>query len=248
VVTRTRSAPAGALAVAGAALGLAGAHIGPAATWLPGVRGALSPALDGRGDPARVALTFDDGPDPRTTPHFLRALDELAVRATFFVLGSRLAAQPRLGARMAAEGHELAVHGWRHERPWFPRPRRDVQDLARTAELIAEVCGVRPVWYRPPYGILTGGRWNAARATGLRPVLWTAWGRDWTDAATPDSVRAEVGRTLRGGATVLLHDSDATGAPGSWRAALGALPLIVQDCRARGLSVGGLRDHGVPAR
>ncbi|WP_189885896.1 polysaccharide deacetylase family protein [Streptomyces xantholiticus] len=245
-MTHRKSGPAaGALA---AALAVAGAHIGPAATWLPGVRGALAPVFDGRGDPGRVALTFDDGPDPRTTPYFLRALDELSVRATFFVLGSRLAEHPRLGMRMAAEGHELAVHGWRHERPWWPRPWRDVRDLARTAWLITEVGGDRPLWYRPPYGILTGGRWNAARATGLRPVLWTSWGRDWTAVATPDSVRAEVNRTLRGGATVLLHDSDVTSAQGSWRAALGALPRIVADCRARGLSVGRLRDHGLPGR
>jgi peptidoglycan/xylan/chitin deacetylase (PgdA/CDA1 family) len=248
MVMPMNSGSTAALAVTGAALLAAGAHIGPAATWLPGVRGALAPVLDGRGHQDRVALTFDDGPDPGTTPHFLRALDELSVRATFFVLGSRLAQHPGLGRRMAAEGHELAVHGWCHERPWYPRPSRDVRDLARTADLVTEVSGDRPLWYRPAYGILTGGRWYAARANALRPVLWTSWGRDWTAAATPGSVRAELGRTLRGGATVLLHDSDAMSARGSWRAALGALAPVVEDCRVRGLSVGRLRDHGLPTR
>ncbi|GGQ08902.1 polysaccharide deacetylase family protein [Streptomyces roseolilacinus] len=232
---------AGAAAVAG----LAGWHVVPAATWLPGVRGALWPALDGRGDPGRVALTFDDGPDPGTTPLFLRALERLSVRATFFVLGERLERAPALGRLIVAEGHELAVHGWGHAPPWVPRPVREVREVARAAALVSDVAGCRPLWYRPPYGVLTGGRWAAARAAGLRPVLWSAWGRDWTADATPASVRAEVARGTRGGATVLLHDSDALCAPGSWRAALGALPGLVADCRARGLVVGRLADHGV---
>jgi hypothetical protein len=76
-------------------------------------------------------------------------------------------------------------------------------------------------------------------------VLWSAWGRDWTAEATPRSVYAEVTRTLRGGGTVLLHDSDVVSAPGAWQAALGALPELVAECRSRGLRVGPLRDHGL---
>ncbi len=158
------------------------------------------------GESGRVALTFDDGPDPGSTPHFLAALDRLSVRATFFVLGSRLERYPDLGRRIAAEGHELAVHGWAHERPWSPRPGRDARDVARAAAAVRRVSGEQPRWYRPAYGVLTGGRWAAARRAGLSPVLWSAWGRDWTAWATPDSVLDEVTRTLRGGATVLLHD------------------------------------------
>ncbi|MEV4333169.1 polysaccharide deacetylase family protein [Streptomyces sp. NPDC049597] len=220
-------------------------HIGPAATWIPSVRSALGPTLDGRGDPRRLALTFDDGPDPGSTPHFLRALDRLGVRATFFVLGSRLARHRELGRRIAAEGHELAVHGWRHERGWAPRPVRDAHDVARSADAVHRVSGVYPRWYRPPYGVLTGGRWAAARRAGLTPVLWSAWGRDWTATATPGRVLAEVTSTLRGGATVLLHDTDAYSAAGSWRVTLAALPLVVEECRSRGLTVGRLADHGI---
>ncbi|MFG3498815.1 polysaccharide deacetylase family protein [Streptomyces sp. NPDC047928] len=220
-------------------------HIGPAVTWLPGFRGALCPRLDGRGDPGHVALTFDDGPDPASTPHFLRALDRLSVRATFFVLGERLERCPGLGRLMVAEGHELAVHGWRHDRPWWPRPARDRLELARAADAVAELAGQRPLWYRPPYGVLTGGRWAAARAAGLRPVLWSAWGRDWTGDAFPAGVLAEVLRTLRGGSTVVLHDSDVVAAPGAWRSALGTLPGLVAECGARGLAVGPLAEHGL---
>ncbi|MEU9560070.1 polysaccharide deacetylase family protein [Streptomyces fumanus] len=221
------------------------AHIGPAATWLPGVRRRWWPGLAGQGHPAHVALTFDDGPDPVSTPRFLDVLDDLGVRATFFVLGENVSRYPAVARETVSRGHELAVHGWRHDRPWLPAPGRDARELHRAARVVYDVTGHRPRWYRPPYGILTSGRWAAARRCGLRPVLWTAWGRDWTADATPASVRATVAADLRGGGTVLLHDTDHASAPGSWRSALGALPHIVDACRTAALTVGPLTGHGV---
>jgi peptidoglycan-N-acetylglucosamine deacetylase len=230
-----------------AAVGVATAawHVLPAASWLPGVRAVLSPGLDGRGDPSHVALTFDDGPDLRSTPCFLRELDRLRVRATFFVLGAEVARHTNVLRRVVSEGHELAVHGWRHERPWLPRPYKDERDLARAIAAVREAGGVTPRWYRPPYGVLTGGRLRAARRLGLRPVLWTCWARDWTERADRDSVLAELSKRFGGGATVLLHDSDRTSAPGAWHASLAALPHFVARCRAAGLTVGPLGEHGI---
>ncbi|MFC9810160.1 polysaccharide deacetylase family protein [Streptomyces griseoaurantiacus] len=225
----------------------AGAHIVPAATWLPGLRRRCFPRLAGIGRPGHVALTFDDGPDPLSTPLFLEALDELMVRATFFVLGESVLRHPEVARETARRGHELAVHGWTHDRPWLPAPARDAREVARAAEAVAEVTGRRPRWYRPPYGILTSGRWAAARRAGLRPVLWSAWGRDWTVDATADSVRATVEADLRGGGTVLLHDTDRAAAPDCWKATLEALPALVTDCRRAGLTVGPLADHGLRA-
>ncbi|WP_371863917.1 polysaccharide deacetylase family protein [Streptomyces cacaoi] len=220
-------------------------HVGPAATWLPGVRAVLSPALDGRGAPGHVALTFDDGPDARSTPLFLRELERLRVRATFFVLGAFVEAHSGLVGRMAAEGHEIAVHGWGHERPWLPRPFADRAGLERAVAAVRAAGGGSPRWYRPPYGILTATRRRAARQLGLRPVLWTTWGRDWTAPADPGSVLGELAHRLTGGATVLLHDSDRTSAPGAWRVTLAALPELVSRCRAQGWTVGTLAEHGL---
>ncbi|MEU6714096.1 polysaccharide deacetylase family protein [Nonomuraea sp. NPDC046802] len=230
-------------------LGLAGLallHTGPAATWLPQVRRRL-PALAGVGYRGHVALTFDDGPHPHSTPRFLDELGRIGCHATFFVLGELLERHQWLGRRIVAEGHELAVHGWRHGNALIAPPGRLTAEIGRTADLVRAVGGVRARWYRPPYGALSLEALIAARLRGLRPVLWTVWGRDWEAAATPGSVLARVSAGLRGGATVVLHDSDHVSVPGSWRSALDALPALVDRCRLMGLNVGPLRDHDVPA-
>src|SRR5262249_33288316 len=119
-------------AVVGPLAAAAAAHIGPAATWLPGLRRVCFPRLAGTGRPDHVALTFDDGPDPESTPRFLDALDDLGVHATFFVLGESVVRHPGLARETVRRGHELAVHGWRHDRPWLPFPARDARDMLRT--------------------------------------------------------------------------------------------------------------------
>ncbi|MDF4252197.1 polysaccharide deacetylase family protein [Streptomyces sp. WMMB303] len=226
---------------------VAAANIAPAATWLPPVRAALSPKLDGRGRADHIALTFDDGPDTRSTPAFLRELDRLEVRATFFLQGAAVLRHPALVRSMVAEGHEPAVHCWEHQPPWLPRPVADRRDLERALAAVRETAGTEPLWYRPPYGVLTATRWWAARRLGLRPVLWTAWGRDWQAGAGPDSVVTALRARLSGGATVLLHDSDRNSAPGSWQVTLAALPRLVALCRAASWRIGPLAEHGPTA-
>ncbi|MFG2951654.1 polysaccharide deacetylase family protein [Streptomyces adustus] len=246
----TRPTPVRGMA-AGALLPLvtvAAAHIGPAATWLPGLRHRFFPGLAGLGRPDHIALTFDDGPDPASTPCFLEALDDLGVRATFFLLGESAVRYPQLVREMAERGHELAVHGWTHDRPWLPTPARDRREVMLSAEALDGLTGQRPRWYRPPFGILTSGRWAAARRAGLRTVLWTAWGKDWTRDATPVTVRAQVEADLRAGGTVLLHDSDRVAAADCWRSTLAALPDIVNGCRTAGLTVGPLAEHSPVGR
>ncbi|MFE6865724.1 polysaccharide deacetylase family protein [Kitasatospora sp. NPDC057692] len=237
---------------AAALLGTAAAvellHLAPAAVRLPPVRRHLARRTAGRGDPAHIALTFDDGPDPHGTPPILDALDALGVRATFFLLGDMLERAPDLGRDLVTRGHEVAVHGWHHRPQYLPTPTRDLRELRRATEAVADLTGTRPRWYRPPYGVLTTGLALAAHRLGLRPVLWTAWGRDWEPGATGPSVYATAHPGLTGGATLLLHDSDCTSAPHSWRATLAALPLIAAHCRSHGLTLGPLRDHGVPHR
>ena len=217
----------------------------PALTSVGPLRNRLTPGLAGVGEADHVALTFDDGPHPLSTPHFLGLLDRLDLKATFFLLGRWAARSPSLVKEIASAGHELAVHGFDHRCLLARGVRSTYDDLARARDVIAEASGEQPAWFRPPYGVMTAATVSAARWLGLRPVLWTAWGEDWTARATPETVSRTVLDDLGPGATILLHDSDVTSVPGSWRATLGAVPRIVEACRERGLRPGPLAEHGL---
>jgi len=228
-----------------AAAGLAVAYAGPGLTGLRPVRMLAFKRLAGQGDPGHVAITFDDGPDPGSTPAFTSVLAEREIRATFFMLGSMVAKAPGLAAEIAAAGHEIGVHGFDHRRLPARTPRATMSDLTRATELIASVTGTWPRLFRPPYGVLSGPALLAARRLGLTPVLWGAWGREWTAGATSASVLRTLLGQLDGGVTVLLHDSGCTSPPGAWQAGLGAVPLLLDECERRGLAVGPVSEHGV---
>lgn len=227
---------------------LAIAHAAPVVSTFGPLRNRAMPRLSGRGRRDHIALTFDDGPDPLSTPHFLRLLDERQVRSTFFLLGGEAYRSPGLVREIAAAGHEIGVHGWLHRPLLLRGPRATYEDLARARDTVADITGHRPALFRPPYGVMSTAAHVAARRLGLTPVLWTCWGEDWTARATPESVHRTVTSGLDGGGTVLLHDSDRTSAPGAWRSALGALPRILDTCGQRGYEVGRLCDHGRPRR
>jgi peptidoglycan/xylan/chitin deacetylase (PgdA/CDA1 family) len=234
--------PVKALGVAAATVAVAG-WVGPALLRARVLRAAVSPDLAGIGRPGHVALTFDDGPDPAGTPAVLDALDRLGWTATFFMLGEQVVRFPEVAAAVVAAGHEVAVHGFSH-RNHLARGPLDVHwDVARAAAVVMAATGVRPTWFRPPYGVLTMGSLIAARRAKLRPVLWTAWGRDW-EPGSPARVVDTVGRQLRPGGTVLLHDSDcAAQVAGSWRCTVQALPRLAELTDQLGCTVGPLRDH-----
>ncbi|GAA1868572.1 polysaccharide deacetylase family protein [Asanoa iriomotensis] len=223
-----------------AALAIGAAAVTPALA--PSLR-VVAPALAGVGDPRHVALTFDDGPHPASTPAFLDALGRLRVRATFFLLGEQAAAYPELARRIVDDGHEVALHGHSHRLLPTRSPSATRDDLRRGFVSVGDATGIAARWYRPPYGVLTAAARTAATRLGMRCVLWTDWGRDWTTRATPRTVCDTVTRRLSGGATILLHDSDTQSAPGSWRATLDALVPLVTTCHQRGWTVGPLAEH-----
>jgi peptidoglycan/xylan/chitin deacetylase (PgdA/CDA1 family) len=164
----------------------------------------VHPAASGT---ASVALTFDDGPDPEVTPAVLDALATDGARATFFVLVDRAVAHPELVRRVAAEGHEIALHGADHRRlttldpgqvrSGIDRARRDLESL------VGPGVGIR--WFRPPFGSQNLRSYAAARRAGMVPVMWTAEGEDWVDQPVA-AVADRVVERLRPGGIVLLHD------------------------------------------
>jgi peptidoglycan/xylan/chitin deacetylase (PgdA/CDA1 family) len=131
------------------------------------------------------------------------------------MLGAVARRSPALAHDVAVAGHEVGLHGDLLLRG----PLASAGDLRRGVETVAAATGRLPVWLRPPYGALSSAAVVAAARLGLRPRLWTTWGRDWRAHATPASVAAEVHAGLVPGATVLLHDAACTSAPGAWRSA-----------------------------
>jgi peptidoglycan/xylan/chitin deacetylase (PgdA/CDA1 family) len=214
-----------------------------AAAWVAPAPAAHIPALcDGLGIARRLALgsgavglTFDDGPHPRGTPAVLAVLAAAQAHATFFVVGEQLRAHPAVAREIVAAGHRLAVHGDRHLCTSVRTRRALRDDLDRCAALVADLAGTAPARYRPPFGIFSPVALAEARTRGWTPLLWSAWGRDWSARATPASIAARATRAVAAGDVVLLHDADHYSAPGSWQRTAAALPRILGELAGRGL-------------
>jgi peptidoglycan/xylan/chitin deacetylase (PgdA/CDA1 family) len=227
------------------ALGALVAHAAPALAGVSPIGVRVTPRLVGVGRHGHVALSFDDGPDPVSTPEILAVLDDLGWRATFFMLGDMVRRHPGVARDVAEAGHEVAVHGDRHRNLLRVTPRATEHDVARAVDAVASASGVEPLWFRPPFGILSSSALRAASRHGMATVLWTTWGRDWRREATADSVVADVTRRYLNGGTILLHDADCESYPGSWKSTVGALPRLAEFTTARGLSVGPIGEHGI---
>lgn len=192
----------------------------------------------GAGAAPPLALTFDDGPDPETTPRVLQVLAEERVRATFFVQGDRAAAHPELVRRMLAEGHEVASHGYHHRSAARRWPWECFRDIHRGADTLAQILGRRPRYYRPPFGVYTMAVLLGARSAGLRPVQWTLDGRDWDPATTVPQIVDHLSREARPGGIILLHDEGSGG-----HKTAQVLPLLIRRLRAKGLGLAPLSER-----
>jgi peptidoglycan/xylan/chitin deacetylase (PgdA/CDA1 family) len=183
-----------------------------------------------RGAPG-VALTFDDGPHPQGTPAVLEVLSRENASATFFLVGEQVKRYPSLVAELIAAGHEPAVHGYRHRSQMRLPPSTFVTDLDRAIAVIADACGRMPACYRPPYGVFTLAGLRAVRRAGLRPLLWSKWGRDWRGDSSAREIALRATSGIGAGDVVLLHDADwYSSARSHWRTAT-ALPAILAECR-----------------
>jgi peptidoglycan-N-acetylglucosamine deacetylase len=180
---------------------------------------------------AGVALTFDDGPHPEGTPAVLRVLEEAGIKATFFLVGEQVERRPALAAEIAARGHRVALHAYRH-RPQPAMSARAVRDdVARGAEVISRATGVELKWHRPPYGLYSPAGLEAVRRGGMRPILWSRWGKDWRRLTTPERIAARATRDLSAGDVILLHDADFYSSRGSHERTAEALKLIVRELK-----------------
>jgi peptidoglycan/xylan/chitin deacetylase (PgdA/CDA1 family) len=182
-------------------------------------------------DQQRVALTFDDGPHPQTTPLVLDRLDQLGVQATFFCLGVMAVRYPDVVAEVRRRGHQVETHGYRHDHHFVRTPRWVRDDLTAAIDALSQ-SGPRPRWFRPPYGQTPGWTMIEAHRQGLGLVLWSAWGREWAESDAGHVARRVIA-SLEPGAIVLLHDSEDTSPPGSCQRAIDALGPIVEELHRR---------------
>ena len=158
-----------------------------------------------RGFSQAVALTFDDGPDSSVTPRLLDLLRARDVRATFFLLTDKAARHPELVRRIAAEGHEIALHADRHERLTLVAPRELLRRLSAARRLLQQIAGQRVKLFRPPFGAQSLVSYLIARACGLQVVVWGPYAEDWIESS-PEAVAARGLANLNGGDVLLLHD------------------------------------------
>lgn len=166
--------------------------------------------------PDALALTFDDGPHPKYTPQLLDLLKKHDAKATFFVLGSMAERYPDLIQRMHEEGHQVGIHNYTHKTNWllFPWSVR-TDHLYRTADIVEKIIGVRPDYYRPPWGIINFFDFGLRKKFHI--ILWSVMVSDWRSKDMRDARRMRdlLLKKCKGGSVVLLHDSGET---------LGAVP------------------------
>jgi peptidoglycan/xylan/chitin deacetylase (PgdA/CDA1 family) len=197
----------------------------------------------GADDRKLVALTFDDGPDPVWTPRILQILDRYGVKACFFMLGSQAEAHPNLVRQVAAAGHEIGVHSYKHQVPALLGRKSTIYDVSETVRILTDITGQRPRYYRPPWGVFNLWTAMAARRNGLVPVVWSLYVSEWSKSTTSAKLWAEALENAHPGMVLLLHDA---AGPGSREDAphvvARALPRLITSLRRRGYTLASLSE------
>ncbi len=173
-----------------------------------------------------IALTFDDGPWPKTTTQILDILKKNNIKATFFWVGRYLQTYPELGKQVAAAGHAIGNHTWSHQ---YIKYNEDgaAREIDRTSSLIEEVTGVKTSMFRPPGGILNNGLTAYAQKKNYAVIMWSADSLDWR--AATQSLMDNVMRQANSGGIVLMHDGG-----GNRSRTVQALPDIIARLRKEG--------------
>ncbi len=202
---------------------------GPVIDAVPGQPRSVSPKA------RTIALTFDDGPDPVWTPKVLDLLKAQKVKATFFVVGTEVAAHPELARRIVADGHEIALHTFTHANlSKVPGWRRSLE-LRQSQLILAGATGVSTPLLRPPYSsepdALTDADWTSIQETrkaGYLTVLSTQDSEDWRRPGTAHVIANSMPRGTAG-QVLLMHD-----AGGDRRETVAALAKLIPTLKARG--------------
>ena len=190
------------------------------------------------GSGRRIALTFDDGPNPDATPALLDVLDRHGAYATFFLIGRFAKLEPDLVRAIGGAGHGIGNHTWSH--PSLPTTcgTRLRDELARTRAAVegagaqlSEIDGLALM--RPPYGRRRPGSLRTLRGCGYAPVMWSITCYDWRRTTTARAI-ARRGVRARDGDIVLLHDGSDRALGADRSKTLAATEAIIERGRASG--------------
>ena len=221
----------------------------------------FGPALiHGSVDQAQLALTFDDGPDPISTPLVLSLLKSKGAKATFFVIGAKAARHPELLRRMLHEGHSVGLHGFDHNRLYALLPPQSVKrDIELCQEALVAATGLRSLWFRPPIAQLSPRTAKGIELAGVEAVAYSARARDGAPGARVEACLLRLKKRLDPGAIVLLHDawerkevpplpesSSDLSSIDELPVGVRLLPQLLEECAARGLSCVTLEDLVLP--
>jgi peptidoglycan/xylan/chitin deacetylase (PgdA/CDA1 family) len=168
--------------------------------------------VEGPPDARGVALTFDDGPDPKTTREVLDALDVVSAKATFFVIAKKAEAHPELIREILQRGHEIGLHSYAHDRLFSLRSEERVRaDLEQGMRVLERLTGEKPLFFRPPIGHTNPIIARVVDDLDLVTVGWSVSARDGLASAVPRAIVNRVRRGLGDGAIVLMHDASERG-------------------------------------
>lgn len=174
-----------------------------------------------------VALTFDDGPDIYTE-QLLRTLRDAHVRATFFMLGIQVQKFPTVARHVAAATEEIGDHTWDHKDLTLITPHDARIEIARARTEIADVIGMWPALFRPPYGSTNPTVAGLAGGLGMPVILWNVDTLDWKDRVAKIVAQRAVSEA-RPGSIILMHDI--------YSSTVDAVPAIIKGLRQRGFTV-----------
>ena len=183
-------------------------------------------------DSKRVAVTFDDGPNPKITPKILDVLKKHNATATFFCVGQQMKKHPQLLKRMHDEQHTIGNHTFSHSNAMgFFGKRRMLSELQQTNNIAKEILGVTLRWFRPAFGVTNPAIKSAVSETELHVVGWSIRSFD-TLPISEASLVQRITKRIRGGDIILLHDSSEKTV-----AVLERLLLFLHDKRMEAVSI-----------
>ncbi len=175
-----------------------------------------------------VALTFDDGPNPYYTPQVLAVLQKYRIKATFFCVGRQVTAYPDIVRQEYAAGNVIGNHSWSHPNMGLLSSSDILTQINLTSATIQKTIGVRPTFFRPPYGVFNSSVLTQANLLGLTTVIWNDEARDWLRPGI-DVITSRILRLAGNGAIILLHDGG-----GDRSQTVAALPTIITTLQSWG--------------